>query len=63
MVQLALSQKAAQLLESGIQELIDTSRMTYDEEAIYLAISRDLTDQIEAKPKKTKKKGQKRGKN
>lgn len=57
MVQLALSQRAAQLLESGIQELLADSRMTDREEAIYLAISRDLTDQFEAtKPKAKKKK-------
>jgi hypothetical protein len=57
-VHLLLSQKAALLLENGISELLSESRMTDKEEAIYLAIRRDLTDQFEA-PKKKKSKSKK----
>jgi hypothetical protein len=61
-IHLLLSQRAGQLLEHGIQELLVDSRMTDDEEAIYLAISRDLTDQFQATKKKSKKKKSKRTK-
>lgn len=60
-IHLLLSQKAGALLDYGIAELLDESRMTDDEEAIYLAIRRDLSDQFEKKKPKAKKKAKKKG--
>lgn len=61
-IHLLLSQQAGQLLDYGIAELLDESRMTDKEEAIYLAIRRDLSDQFEAPKKKSKaRKAKKKG--
>ena len=56
-VQLALSQKAAKLLDAAIEIAKDEQFHFSPEADVMVAIQKDLHDQIEQKPKPKRKKG------